>query len=294
MNISTNYSVMNSYFNLRMKNQEETVDNSAPAFKRTAEKVVNKGLFSAALGAYFGIKTIADLKSQEKQEVTLDSIKESLNGGTTLDNVNDVKEIVYNHPEVVNRLLEIKNPDGSQYFDEFEVVFYVLSPNSEVLLTEPEKVFAVLENPQEMSALRTKEYNTFNASMLNWAINHPLDSTREANPNLFEPEKAITVESVKNVLEKNANSDSTHSVLKALDTNPEVVEKLASLKDSAGHQFVDLDGVANFLGNMSKRLEQEKQIDKLNRFLDDTDALGYAEICMNRSNGLWNGFLDYE
>ena len=199
-----------------------------------------------------------------------------------------VHDIVYNKPEIVNRLLSIKNPDGSQYFDQYEILYRVLSPNVKTLLTEPEKVFAVLENPEELSALRDKTNNYFESGKLYWAIKHPLDSTRKANPGVFEPEPEVNQQSVRNsIININNDDDFIMGGLKVLEAHPELVDKLASLKDSGGHIFFDSKTIAEFLCNIVKDINNKSYMKNLNRMLNDSRNLSYIEDFMSRGMGLW-------
>jgi len=295
MNINTNYNVMNRYSILRANEPQQNANNSVPAFKMadkiTKTAIVTAPLVAASIGTF--VNSSLESKTQEAENVTIDKVKEFLAGRTNFTNVRDVNDIVYNHPQIVKKILETKNPDGSQYFDEYEIIYEVLDKNADILLTKPEKVFAVLNNPQEMADLRSKEYNNFQGGMFHWAVKHPLDSTREANPGLFDLEEPITMDSVAKVMiNMDADNEFKLEGLKALYAHPELVEKMASLKDAVGHQYIDAMGIAGFISNVAKRLENKEQIEKLDKFLNDPKELGYADNFMNRGFGLWRCFID--
>ena len=296
MNINTNYNISNCYSNMKLREQQNPQNNSAPAFKM-AEKFVTTAIVTAPLVAtYLGTmnRPVVEAQPEEPKGVTLDKLKDYMKGRTNFDNVNDVKDIVYNHPDIVNRLLEMKNPDGSQYFEEYDLLYNVLSPMADKFLDNPEKVFAVLNNPEELVGLKNENHFGFQAAMLRWAVNHPLDSTREANPGLFEPEAEITEKSVAHdILAQDANEDFKLAGLKILYSHPELVGKLAALKDSVGHQFLDSYSIAGIISNTAPYFEHNKAyMDKINKMINDPKELGFAEGYMSRGFGFWRVLID--
>lgn len=288
MNVNTNYSVKNNY--LRNNIQHNKANTTSPAFKMS-EKIVQRGLVSAALAAaYAGVTA----KKEEPQGITLDNVKEFLKGRKNFDNVKDVNNIVNNKPEIVNRLLSLKKPDGTQFFSEYDIIYKVLDNNINLIKTNPEKLFAVLENPAELAGMRTPKLDLFESAMLYHALKHPLDSTREANPGLFEPEEPITVDSVaKIIMDMDAENDFKLEGLKMLYSHPELVDKLASIKDSVGHQYLDSLNIGNFISNFAPYSNSAKCMDRLNKFIEDPSIASYVEGFMSRGFGLWKYAIDY-
>ena len=134
---------------------------------------------------YFVDPAPANGSSAAAQAATLEQgYKYSLLEALTETKIGDpatVQRMINEQPEFINRLSLVKASDGSQLFDAKNVDL-VLVGLTEVIESQPEKIWAALSNPEEIAKI--EKYSNPSAGLWN-AVNDPLPSTVKANPELF-------------------------------------------------------------------------------------------------------------
>ena len=94
---------------------------------------------------------------------------------------NTAKEVANQYPKVTQRLAEYKTPDGKPLFTK-EEINSILVNCQKTIESNPEKLFAILNNPKEIADI--VKYKNKAAGL--WrAVNEPFPSTIEANPEVF-------------------------------------------------------------------------------------------------------------
>ena len=94
---------------------------------------------------------------------------------------NMAKEVANQYPKVTQRLAEYKTPDGKPLFTK-EEINSILVNCQKTIESNPEKLFAILNNPKEIADI--VKYKNKAAGL--WrAVNEPFPSTIEANPEVF-------------------------------------------------------------------------------------------------------------
>ena len=231
--------------------------------------------------------------NEEPKEVTIEDLQKYISDGrTNFDYPIFTRLIINTCPDIVNRLLDAKKPDGSQLFTRYDMVYQVISRNVKTLVAEPEKVFAILDNPKEVELMLNHSnfsISNIDGAVLHWAIKHPLESTRTANPGLFEPEKEITVDSVSNSIMafKEMEPKFKRAGIRALEAHPELVEKMASLKDEAGRILFDSDEIGSFICNVGDNLDNESFMQKLNEYLNGSKNVSFVNGSYSHAYSLW-------
>ena len=136
---------------------------------------------------------------------------------------NTAKEVANQYPEVTQNLAEYKTPDGKPLFTK-EEINSVLVNCKKTIESNPEKLFAILNNPQEVASII--KYKNRAAGL--WrAINEPFNSTIEANPEVFGVKAKTKTEPAKTAASKPAvSADMSIEAMKELAKTPEGVKQL--------------------------------------------------------------------
>lgn len=223
-----------------------------------------------------------------KQALSYNDVVDYLQGRRNFDDVDAVYDIVNNRPEIVSRITGVTKPDG-RFLDEYEVLYSVIDRQHSVLSTKPEKVFAILENSDEMMHIVRKDH-VLDSIRLEKAIKHPLESTRVLHPDLFEPEAVVNFASVRDAAEKmyHRNYDSSfRKGISVIDDNPALVEKMVSMKTSSGRVLFTSEDIAGFFCNSSGHFRDQEMVDKIMKVLDNPKYVDMIEGYRSSGFGLW-------
>lgn len=136
---------------------------------------------------------------------------------------NMAKEVANQYPEVSQRLAEYKTPDGKPLFTK-EEFNQVLVNCKNTIESNPEKLFAILNNPKEIADI-VKCKNK--AAGLWRAVNEPFNSTIEANPEVFGVKPKAKTEPAKTPANQPAvTADMSIEAMKEAAKTPEGVRQL--------------------------------------------------------------------
>lgn len=163
MNISTNFSTVSSYSNLKLKNNvsQNPAINSVPSFKM-ANKIVKAGLVAAPLAAaYAGVEVMS--KTEQNGEIVKvdENVKQSILFATSrisdFDGF-DMAGFIDKNPKSVVELSEAKDNDGCYIFNA-EDMAVILFNCKDIIEQNPNRVTEVLsdsENIKELSEAKNK------------------------------------------------------------------------------------------------------------------------------------------
>ncbi len=135
---------------------------------------------------------------------------------------NMAKDVANQYPEVSQRLAEYKTPDGKPLFTK-EEINSVLVNCKKTIESNPDKLFAILNNPKEIADI-VKCKNK--AAGLWRAVNEPFPSTIEANPEVFGVKPKAKTEPAKPASKPTVTADMSIEAMKELAKTPEGVRQL--------------------------------------------------------------------
>ena len=171
------------------------------------------------------------------------------------------RQIMKEHPEMVEKLIAVKDKDGKQFFDALEIVsiMYNCGPT---IKHNPERIEAIISNPEELEIIST--WNSRGAGV--WrASTDPLRSTvkieekiKAAKENVLSDNKKESKPRISRedlVAAAESLGDDKDEVLQMVDKHPEIVKLLSEVKDKKGKDLFTASDINYIFLNCGDTIE---------------------------------------